>query len=524
MRLRSRSTVVPDRPRTRVSPVRAVAVLALVGGLGWAGTHTVSALVASPTTPGESRFAAYVDVTATPAFAFETPSGPAQSTVVLSFIVADPDAACVPSWGGYYGLDAAGSDLELDRRIQQLRLTGGDAWVSFGGQAGTELASACTDPEALRDAYRSVIDRYDVTHVDLDLEGAGLEDEGAALRRAAAIKDLQDEATAADRPLDVWLTLPVGPSGLTEAGLGALRGMVSAGVDVGGVNGMTMDFGVVTTVAEPLASLVTDAATALRGQVAKVFADAGQALTESQSWARVGITPMIGQSDVTSERFTLADAETVNAFARQTGVGLISMWSLNRDDTCVSPLPSVLTVVQTGCSGINQSGESFAETLSADLDLGLEGPLPGSTGTPSASPTETAASAPGVVVDDPATSPYPIWDPVGTYPSGTKIVWQRQVYQARYWTSGVAPGTAVASEWDSPWTLLGPVLPGDKPAPLPTLPAGTYPDWDADAVYLAGDRVLLDGVPYESKWWTQSQEPGTPVPGGSPWVLVIPAG
>lgn len=512
-----------DRPRRRVSPWRALVVLGLVAGLGWAGTRTVEALVAVPADPGASRLAAYVDVTATPSFAFETPDGPAQSTVVLSFVVADPESPCRPTWGGYYGLDEAGVELELDRRIEQLRRTGGDAWISFGGQAGTELASACADPDALRAAYRDVVERYDVAHVDLDLEGASLEDTAGALRRAAALKDLQDEAAEAGRALDVWLTLPVGPAGLTEAGVAALRGMLAAGVDVGGVNGMTMNFGVTTTAASPVAPEVTRAATALHGQVREAFAQAGSELTASEAWTRVGITPMIGQTDVATERFTLADAETVNAFAREHGVGLLGMWSLNRDRTCTAPLPSVLTVVQTSCSGVDQKGESFAEALARDLDLRPETVAPQDEASPSPSPSGPAASVPTVVEDDPATSPYPIWDPYGTYPAGTKTVWHRQVYQARFWTSGVAPDTPVASEWDSPWTLVGPVLPGDRPAPLPTVPEGTYPAWDATAAYVAGERVQLDGVPYEAKWWSQGQQPGAPVPGGSPWVLVIPA-
>ncbi|GEN79759.1 carbohydrate-binding protein [Actinotalea fermentans] len=513
----------PSSQRTRVSPWRLLVVLALVGGLGWTGTRTVAAIVAPTPDPGDSRFAAYVDVTATPAFAFETPSGPAQSTVALSFVVADPQSPCTPTWGGYYGLQDAADVLELDRRIAQLRATGGDVWVSFGGQLGTELSAACSDPDALRTAYRDVIDRYDLSRVDLDIEGTALEDEAGAARRAAAFKDLQDEAADAGRSLDVWLTLPVGPDGLTDRGVTTVETFLAAGVDVGGVNGMTMNFGVVTSPHEPLADVVVSAAEALRDQVADAFADAGRRMSTSDSWARVGVTPMIGQSDVQSERFTLADAAAVNAFAKDRGLGLVSMWSLNRDATCTAPLPSVLTVVQTGCSGVDQRGESFAETLAADLDLQPVTPDPAGTARSTPTPTATAAS-PADVVDDPETSPYPIWDPYGTYPAGTKIVWHKQVYQARFWTSGVVPGTPVANEWDSPWTLIGPVLPGDRPAPLPTLPAGTYPDWDADGVYVAGDRVLLDGVPYEAKWWSQGQEPGTPVPGGSPWVLVIPAG
>ena len=67
------------------------------------------------------------------------------------------------------------------------------------------------------------------------------------------------------------------------------------------------------------------------------------------------------------------------------------------------------------------------------------------------------------------------------------------------------PDEPVAHEWDTPWRYLGPVLPGDHPAP--TLPAGTYPAWSAKTVYVKGDRVQLDGVAYEAQWWTRAERP-----------------
>ena len=515
--------------RTRISFLRVGVVLLCTGAVGWAGYQAVSAVALTTATPGPSAFSAYVDVTAWPSFAFETPDGPAQSDVTLAFIVADPDQACAPSWGGYYSLEDAASELELDRRVQQLRDLGGDVRVSFGGQANSELATVCTDPDRLLDAYRSVVERYSLTSIDLDIEGSALDDTASITRRAVAIAALQDELASDGKALDVWLTLPVAPTGLTAAGEYAVAQALASGVDVTGVNGMTMDFGIVTTAAEPQSEVIVQSATALHDQVSSLFTQAGQSLSDGAAWGKVGITPMIGQNDVATERFTAADAAVVNQFARDHGVGLVSMWSLNRDGTCAAPLPSVLTVVQTSCSGIDQDGALFAELLAADLPGAFDTPTQDASDAPTASSTPTAtpqatAVAPADVVDDPATSPYPIWDPLGAYPAGTKIVWRHTVYQARYWTSGFAPDTVVTNAMDSPWTLLGPVLPGDTPAPLPTLPAGSYPQWDADEVYVAGSRVQLGLVPYEAKWWTQGAEPGVAIEGGTPWVLIMPTG
>ncbi|WP_062133935.1 chitinase [Demequina aestuarii] len=506
--------------RTRVSLLRLGILLLTVGLTGWFGFHAISAVALGPAKPGPSTFSGYVDVTATPSYAFETPDGPAQSDVTLAFVVSDPQDACAPSWGAYYSLDSAAADLELERRVRQLREVGGDVRVSFGGQANSELALGCTDPDSLLEAYRSVVERYSLTTIDLDIEGGALDDTASIARRAVAIAALQDERMT-DDGLAVWLTLPVDPHGMTAAGEQVVSQMLAAGVELAGVNGMTMNLGVPTTASKPQSDAVIESATALQQQVSDLHQQVGISLSETQAWGKVGITPMIGQNDIPNERFTLADAAVINQFARDTGVGLVSMWSLNRDATCTAPLPSVLTVVQTSCSGVDQNGQLFAEALAVDL--------PSSTvhvsSDASPAPVASAPAAPTTrrVVDDPASSPYPIWDPLGTYPAGTKIVWRQQVYEAKFWTSGVAPDSAVANAADSPWSLLGPVLPGDTPAPLPTLPEGSYPQWDEEEVYTAGSRVQLGLVPYEAKWWTQGVEPGVPVEGGTPWVLVMPA-
>jgi chitinase len=508
-------TAAPRSARTRISILRVGIVLLCTAALGWVGLQAVSALVTTTVVPGPSAFAAYVDVTATPTYPFETPSGPAQASVILSFVVAGPEDHCTPMWGGAYTLDQAASDLQLDRRVSQLQVTGGQAAVSFGGARGDELASTCTDPEALSEAYRSVIDRYELTSIDLDLEGASLENTAAAARRAAAIKEVQTRMTTEGRRLAVWLTLPVSPNGLTDPGRAVVAGMLSAGVNLAGVNGMTMDFGTGTSPGKPISGVVIQAATALHAQVRAAFAQSGSPLGDADAWGKVGITPMIGQNDIAAERFTLTDAGVVNQFARTKGVGALSMWSLNRDSTCGPPLPAVLSVVQTSCSGIDQGTQRFAKVLAADL---TSAPLP-STAAPS-DEGRSAAPTPNVA-DDPAHSPFPIWDPMGAYAGGTKIVWHHQVFQARFWTTGFAPDTPVANAQDSPWSLVGPVLPDDTPAPLPGLPAGTYPQWDPTRAYGAGSRVQLALVPYEAKWWSKGQKPGVSAAGGAPWVLIM---
>ncbi len=500
---------------TRISFLRVgvlVVVTALVITVGLAVLRPV---VAPAAPPGDTGFAAYVDVTATPAYPFETPVGPNQQDVILAFVVAGEDG-CTPTWGGAYTMEQASEQLELDRRIAQLRLVGGSARISFGGQANHELAVTCTDVAELTAAYRSVVERYEVNSIDFDIEGTDLADTAAQVRRAQAVAALQQDLAEHDRPLAVWLTLPVDTEGLTAAGQQEVRTMLAAGVDVAGVNGMTMNFNS-GDASSNMSAAVTSAATALHDQVRGLYGEAGTRLDSTQAWGRVGLTPMIGQNDVPGEVFTIEDADQLNTFAREHGVGLLSMWSANRDGTCRRPLPTVTTVVQNTCSGVDQQGLLFADVLGDDTGVAIPAAAPAATADASPTPAVVAEA------DDPATSPFPIWDPLGTYPAGTKVVWKHNVYQAKWWTSGVDPTTPMASEFDMPWTLIGPVLPGDKPAPLPTLPVGTYDSWSPTTAYVAGDRVQVDGVPYQAKWWTQGQLPGDNVAGGSPWTLINPS-
>lgn len=100
------------------------------------------------------------------------------------------------------------------------------------------------------------------------------------------------------------------------------------------------------------------------------------------------------------------------------------------------------------------------------------------------------------------------------------MVWRGNVYQAKWWTLGDQPDDPVINDWETPWRLLGPVLPNDTPATTTTLPDGVYPEWVGTVVYLEGERVLWRGVAYEAKWWNEGQQPGIDVPNewDTPWL------
>lgn len=353
---------------------------AVVFGHPWAAPQAEAA-------SNQPWFAGYVDVTTTPQYSFENPRSQAGRDVFLSFVVADPVEACTPTWATSYTLDQAASLLDLDKRIARLRQRGGAVAVSFGGSLNDELAATCTDHARLVDAYQSVVDRYGVTTVDLDIEGYHLTDHAAGARRAAAMKDLQTAQRSSGESLAVWMTLPVSPTGLNEDGRLAVTQMLDAGVDVAGVNAMTMNYGQSRASGDSMIHASLSALTSAHGQLKALYRSVGMSLSEAGTWKKLGATPMIGQNEMPGEVFGLAAAEQLNAFALARGLGRVSMWSLNRDKTC--PVDHLdVSMANHACSGIGQGERSFADILS----VGLHGSFVRAAGIQTAAESDGAAA------------------------------------------------------------------------------------------------------------------------------------
>ena len=443
----------------------------------------------------EPWFGSYIDVTATPSYAFESQSSDSQGNVLLAFVVSRSSDDCAPTWGGAYSLAEANQALDLERRIAQVQRSGRSAVISFGGQAGVELAQSCQTVGDLADAYSQVISRYNVSTIDVDIEGDSLADSESMLRRAQAIAQLQS-ASGTDT-LNVWLTLPADQNGLTNDGVAAVQTFLDQGVAISGVNLMTMDFGVQSS-DTAVAALVEDALSAGHSQLFRLFAANITFHSSHQIWAMMGATVMIGQSDVAGESFTLADAGTISTFALTNGLGRLSMWSANRDFECEANYSDWGSVADF-CSGVSQEAGGFASVLSYDFTGSADDQIDGA--------QQVTPQTPNATEDDPATSPYPIWSAEESYAVGSKVVWHRNVYIALWGPNDGHQPDEVTSGTSAAWRLVGPVLKGETPEPEPTVSAGTYAQWDSSTAYGAGDRVMFDGVAFQAKWWTQGDSP-----------------
>jgi Bacterial Ig domain/Cellulose binding domain/Calx-beta domain/Glycosyl hydrolases family 18 len=299
-------------------------------GRGGTASATVALTVSSLTWPAHV-FAPYVDMGLYPTYNLVSA---AQSQGLkyfnLGFVVADANKK--PSWGGYteYEISGTAFDQGVRSQVSALRGLGGDVAVSFGGASNLELAQVITDVKALQAAYQSVIDAYGLTRVDFDIEGGAVADRASIDRRSQVLAALQQVAATAGKPLQVWLTLPVLPTGLTGDGLYVVQSAIKYGVTVSGVNVMAMDYGdsAAPNPAGRMGAYALQAATSTFNQLKTLY---GGAKTDAQLWAMIGVTPMIGLNDVTTEVFDQSAARELLAFAREKGIGQISMWSLNRD-------------------------------------------------------------------------------------------------------------------------------------------------------------------------------------------------
>ena len=507
------STTVKTR---RLSPWRVMLGIGILcGGIAVAALSFVNWQTNRVEGDASPWFAPYVDVSATPTFAFDNLGSTPQKDVILSFIVSSKDDACTPSWGAAYTLDQAGDSLDLDRRIARLQQQGGHIAVSFGGLDNDELAVKCTDESKLEQAYKQVINRYHIDTIDLDIESSGIKNTDVQTRRAKAIAAVQKELRSNNKKLAVWATLPVIPTGLSDEGTNAVTALLKS-VDLAGVNVMTMDYGQALKSGTSMAEGSKSALIQTQRQLGILYKQAGIHLNDGTLWSKIGATPMIGQNDSKDEIFSIDDARQLNAFAKSKGMSRLSMWSANRDTPCGSNYVD-LKIVSSSCSGVKDAKGAFATTLGD----GFTGNMSLSAGIVTKEDSDSTEQVP----DDPAKSPYQIWNETGAYLEGAKVVWHHNVYQAKWWTKGDVPDSPVLQAYQTPWELVGPVLPGEKPIPQPTLPPGTYPDWDGESAYDTGSRVLFNGVPYQAQWWTKGQSPAAASSNAdsSPWVPLTQA-
>ena len=274
----------------------------------------------------------------------------------LAFLETLSKSSCTLAWNGNRNDPVANGRYLSD--IASLRALGGDVIPSFGGwsadQGGTEIADSCKDVNTIAAAYEDVITRYDVSRLDMDVEGRSLNRTDGIDQRNKALKLVQDWAAAQGRPFQVSYTLPTSASGLEASGLAILQNAIANGTHVDVVNIMAFDY--YDRVTKDMGTAAINAANGTIAQLHGLY----PAKTLAQLNAMVGITLMPGLDDYPkkTENTTVALAQQVYSYARANGLNTLSIWAIQRDN---GGCPGVTG--SNSCSGIVQSTWEFSHLL-----------------------------------------------------------------------------------------------------------------------------------------------------------------
>ncbi|MCR6514042.1 DUF5011 domain-containing protein [Clostridium sp. LY3-2] len=439
-------------------------------------------------------------------------------------------------WGGYSVLSESGGENSqyngIKKSIKELRDVGGDVTVSFGGLNGTPFWEVTQDVDVLYNTYMELVKGYGLTRLDLDIEG-GAQDKTKNIANAKAIKKVQ-----AETGVDIVLTLPVLPSGLTSVQLDVLEAYLSQGVQIELVNIMTMCYGSSSlNPGENYGTASLRAVDSTKDQLKNYFRKyANIDLTDAESYRKIGTTPSIGFEGSAHPVFTTDWTKLVVDHAKLNGLGMVSFWSLNRDakldnNSGVKNQYEFTNICKEFTDGgsveVNNKpvisgaqsktiyvGDNFnpLDGVKAidkeDGDLTSKIQITGKVDTGKAgyydivykvSDSKGLETTLKITIEvkakpDPSKDNY---DPNKIYNTGDKVIFKGEEYVCKWWVKGEAPDTSAA------WEKVN-----------SQNPDGTV-DYKDGMVCTSGMKVRYEGKVYEALWWTTS------VPGSdSSWKLI----
>lgn len=252
----------------------------------------------------------------------------------IAFVVAKSAEQCTPTWGTYYNLQ----DYTQYSKIKALRDLGGDVMVSIGGAANYPMAAACKNDADLQQIYHDIVENLNLNALDFDIEGNWVADHDSIQRRNRAVKAVQDQWKKEGRSVKIWYTLPILPTGLTAEGIYVLEDAHSKGVELAGVNVMTMDYGnsICQSDGTEGQNIHGKCATSAIDNLFKQIKTIWPEKSDAEVNAMMGTTPMIGYNDVQGEVFYKSDANLVMEDAVKRDIGMIGIWSMARDQPGVA--------------------------------------------------------------------------------------------------------------------------------------------------------------------------------------------
>lgn len=232
-------------------------------------------------------------------------------------------------WGGYADMSEKFNDgfqyEGIKASINNLKEMGGDVIVSFGGQLGLAPWTVCQDKKVLMQMYLEVINAYNLSRIDLDIEESN-QDAYQNYLNAEALKEVQDATN-----IKITLTIPISPSGWEQKQIDLINAYLGAGLKIDIINSMTMcyyNYGVYQN--EDYADASIRAIENAKEQLKYIYSNFGKTLTDSEAYSLMGATVAIGR-EVGNPDFTADLTKKVVQNFKEKGLRMMAFWNMERD-------------------------------------------------------------------------------------------------------------------------------------------------------------------------------------------------
>jgi chitodextrinase len=222
------------------------------------------------------------------------------------------------TWGGVSGASFAAEN------VPELQAADLDYVVSTGGADGTFTCDSTADMDAFIARYASP----DLVGIDFDIEGGQTESDIQDLIAAAAGAQTQYPNLQFSFTLATLAASDGSYSGVNSLGNEVVEAVLGSGLKNYAINLMTMDYG---SASSSVCVVVSGSCEMAQSAIQAVK---NLEHTYGIPASKIAVTPMIGLNDTTTETFTIADVDTLTAYATANGLAGLHLWSLDRDTPC----------------------------------------------------------------------------------------------------------------------------------------------------------------------------------------------
>ncbi len=242
---------------------------------------------------------------------------------------------CNPAWGGQSSYSV--SNGWGSRLTDKMRANSVNYIISLGGASGSDISMSCNELQLIS-TFEQILKIYQPQGLDFDIENGSAN----VLKLMSALKQIQNSHP----DLKISFTLPVLPEGLVDAGKEIVKQAKANNLNFS-VNIMAMDYG--PDYIDDMGQYAIQAATNLFTFLRELY----PTKSDSALWQMIGVTPMIGVNDISTEQFTLTNVDTLRHFAQQNNLKSLSMWSIARDKPCADKWTSSI------CSSNNLQSKPY---------------------------------------------------------------------------------------------------------------------------------------------------------------------